>query len=254
MSTGVTSTPSDFYWYHCIDLGDGVVTDGHYDMTPLLPHYCFPESMIGMRVLDVGRASGYFSFEMERRGAHVTATELPGILDWDFFGSERTKKEYLTLHPDIDSYSRRVIWGGFEYAHERLRSKVKPVWASVYDLSPERFDQQKFDLVFMGSISSHVRDPYRAFERIASVTAGTAIFACPILDISAVQDIPCMALNSSMKMKCKERLSWWTFNELALDTLLEGAGFIERKVMGRFMLPNRSTNEQYPHIVIHAKV
>src|SRR5262245_59022582 len=66
----------DFYWYHCIDLGNGIVTDGDYDMTQYLAHYGFPDDLHGKRVLDVGRASGFFSFEFERRGADVTATEI----------------------------------------------------------------------------------------------------------------------------------------------------------------------------------
>lgn len=252
MSNDLALEAAKFYWYHAIDLGDGVVTNGHYEMTPLLAHYGFPESMEGLNVLDVGRASGFFSFEMERRGANVTATELPSILDWDFFGGERTKQNYLDRFPDIEAYSRRVIWGGFEFAHQHLGSKVKPVWASVYDLSPAKFDNKKFDLVFMGSISSHLRDPYLAFEHVASVTAGTAIIASPIFDIDAVRNIPSMALNSTMKGQ--DRLSWWTFNELALDTLLEGAGFTERKVVSRFDLTSEKSTERIPHIVIHAKV
>ena len=47
--------------------------------------------MSGMKVLDVGRASGFFSFEFERRGANVLAVELPSPLQKDFVGGEFTR-------------------------------------------------------------------------------------------------------------------------------------------------------------------
>src|SRR5205085_7842084 len=78
-----------FYWYHTVDLGDGLVTPGDYDLRPHLADYHFPESMHGMTVLDVGSATGFFAFEFERRGANVISVELPSIAEWDMIWSER---------------------------------------------------------------------------------------------------------------------------------------------------------------------
>ena len=50
------------HYYHVLDFGDGVETDGEFDLRPELGKYRFPEEMRGLRVLDVGRASGVFSF------------------------------------------------------------------------------------------------------------------------------------------------------------------------------------------------
>src|SRR4051812_33368202 len=35
-------TEADYHWYHCIDLGNGVITDGDYDMREYLDAYQFP--------------------------------------------------------------------------------------------------------------------------------------------------------------------------------------------------------------------
>jgi 2-polyprenyl-3-methyl-5-hydroxy-6-metoxy-1,4-benzoquinol methylase len=43
-----------------------------------LPHFGLPESMSGMRVLDIGCAEGFFSFEAERRGAREVIGLIPG--------------------------------------------------------------------------------------------------------------------------------------------------------------------------------
>jgi hypothetical protein len=54
---------SKYYWYHSVDLGNGVIIDGDYDIREVLLHYGFPERMDGMDVLDVGRGNGFFAFE-----------------------------------------------------------------------------------------------------------------------------------------------------------------------------------------------
>src|ERR1700730_15846970 len=60
---------SDVDWYHSIDLGHGVVTPGVVDHRAQLPHYGLPDSMAGLRCLDVATWDGYWAFEMERRRA-----------------------------------------------------------------------------------------------------------------------------------------------------------------------------------------
>src|SRR4051794_2756443 len=60
-------------WYHTLDLGAGVSTDGMFDLRPFVDLYGLPDSLEGKRVLDVGTFDGFWAFEMERRGASVTS-------------------------------------------------------------------------------------------------------------------------------------------------------------------------------------
>src|SRR5437763_12023044 len=76
---------SRYYWYHTIDLGDGLVTPGLYDYRETLTAFPFPRDMRGMTVLDVGSATGFFAFEFERRGARAISVELPSLRDLDRF-------------------------------------------------------------------------------------------------------------------------------------------------------------------------
>jgi hypothetical protein len=58
------------YWFHRIELPGGIVTPGWSDpKIDKLPYFGLPADMTGMRVLDIGNAEGFFSFEAERRGA-----------------------------------------------------------------------------------------------------------------------------------------------------------------------------------------
>jgi tRNA (mo5U34)-methyltransferase len=65
-----TQVEKENYWFHKIELWPGLVTPGRSDpLREKLPFFGLPEEMQGLRVLDVGCAEGFFSFEAERRGA-----------------------------------------------------------------------------------------------------------------------------------------------------------------------------------------
>ena len=81
-------------WYHTIDLGNGQVTPGWFDMRPYVKHYGLPERMDGMRVLDCGTWDGFWAFELERRGAaEVVAIDLDSEEELGFNNS--------TIHTDF---------------------------------------------------------------------------------------------------------------------------------------------------------
>ena len=118
------------YWFQEIDLGDGLVTPGwSKPKVEKLPYYGLPEDMSGMRVLDIGCAEGFFSFEAERRGA----AEVVAIDAWP--GSIRR----------------------FHICRIALGSKVTVHETSVYDLDPRSFGT--FDLVMYFGVLYHLRHP-----------------------------------------------------------------------------------------------
>ena len=61
---------AEAYWFHKIELFPGYFSPGWSDpVEGKLPYFGLPEDLSGMRVLDIGCAEGFFSFEAERRGA-----------------------------------------------------------------------------------------------------------------------------------------------------------------------------------------
>src|SRR6478672_3205797 len=144
---------AEFYWYHCIDLGHGVVTDGDFEMSEYLPRFHFPERMAGLKVLDVGRASGYFSFEFERRGARVVSTEIASFLDWDFVGGPIEKERRAAEIGDVEAFTSQHITGAFNLAYAVRRSTVEPVTTTIYNIGADTVGDN-FDMVFAGSITS----------------------------------------------------------------------------------------------------
>src|SRR5258708_28778554 len=76
---GVRTWRNEFYskgWWHSFELPDGTRIDGVNSLEGQrhrISQFPIPEDLRGKRVLDIGAWDGWFSFEMERRGAEVMA-------------------------------------------------------------------------------------------------------------------------------------------------------------------------------------
>src|SRR4051794_11413474 len=65
-------------WDHSIELPDGQGLQGLQTLEQLrnrIAQFPIPADLTGKRVLDIGAWDGWFSFEMERRGAEVLAVD-----------------------------------------------------------------------------------------------------------------------------------------------------------------------------------
>jgi len=80
-----------------------------------------------MHVLDIGSATGFFSFEFEKRGATVTSVELPTIADWDMpSGKEKTLRELMEVHKakSVEDLHYLHLDGPFLFCRKMLNSNV----------------------------------------------------------------------------------------------------------------------------------
>ncbi len=233
------------HYYHVLDFGDGVETNGEFDLRPELAKYRFPERMDGLRVLDIGRASGFFSFEFERRGAEVVSTDLPSLLDKDYVGDEWTRAIMSERRGGADGEQR----ADFLVAHKILGSKVESVYARIYDLSPELFGGRKFDLVFVGSLLNHLASPVEALKKVRAVTGGRLIVANPFdPEIDQTQLVA-----GFMGRRARTLTTWWLPTVACMVEMLYAAGFARVEVVSTDMqLRYRETGSVIPHFVIHA--
>ena len=143
-------------WYHTIELEPGRETEGMFDLRPFVGRYGLPESLAGLRCLDVGTWDGFWAFEMERRGGEVVGIDLDDerLLDWP----PRRRPEKFSDEPR---------GGNFAVAKEALGSKVERRVISIYNATPEQLGT--FDFAFCGSVVIHLRDQLLALERIAGL-------------------------------------------------------------------------------------
>lgn len=128
-------------WWHEIEVAPGIVTpgdDSNRMKLPILDSLGLPKDLRGKRALDVGCSDGYFSFELEKRGASVVAIDFVP-----------------------ETYS------GFSTARKILDSKVEYRMENVYNVKPETFG--KFDVVLFLGVLYHLRKPLAALDALRSV-------------------------------------------------------------------------------------
>ena len=116
-------------------------------------------SFAGQRVLEIGPASGFLTFEMEKRGAEVVSVEVTAEHGWDFVPYPAARLEEV-FGP------RRIVMqqlkNSYWFSHAALQSKAKVYYGDVYNL-PAALGE--FDIAVMGAVLLHCRDPLRIVEQ-----------------------------------------------------------------------------------------
>ena len=75
---------ADCEFYHVMDLPGYGLTEGQWDLRAGADAYLGGFEFSGKRVLEIGPASGFLTFEMERRGADVVCFDVAEEIGWDF--------------------------------------------------------------------------------------------------------------------------------------------------------------------------
>jgi tRNA (mo5U34)-methyltransferase len=225
-------------WYHTMELPDGVVTPGFFDHRPVLSRYGFPDRLDGQRVLDCGTFDGFFAFELERRGAEVVALDVPDMesLDWPAPLRRKGNTRFQPRHRN------------FEVAREALGSKVDRRFVSVYDASPEALGGD-FDLVFVGSLLGHLRDPVAALMALLSVCRGRIQLAEMT---HARLDLLSRKVGLAKFQAISPHLTWWVPNRACLAQMLEAAGFTGVEHGETFTVPYNGRRGGIRHSILRA--
>lgn len=226
-------------WYHVLDLPGGVTTPGWFDLRPSASVVPLPASLEGKRCLDVGTWDGFWAFEMERRGAsEVVAIDLDDPEAWDWPPQSRLGDAARDRLKFLDGFKSDAA--GFRLAHEALGSSVERRSLSVYDLSPEVIGT--FDVVFLGSLLLHLRDPVRALDSLRSVCTGEAVIADMVDWVPSVL----RPRTPTARLEGLDQSWWWIPNRAGLHRMVESAGFEIVDRTGLYVVPTGPAHPTAP--------
>lgn len=208
-------------WFHNLHLPDGSQTAPDHFLgdfpkfkwEEIAPH--LPDDLHGMKALDIGCNAGYYSFELARRGAHVTAL-------------------------DIDAhYLEQARWAAQIYnLDQQIQFRQQP----VYHLANS---SEQYDIVWFMGVLYHLRYPLLALDLVRQSCRGRMVFqtmtmpgeeVMPVAEDYSLEHRDVMTSPGWPKMAFVEHriaqdpTNWWAPNHAAVEAMLRAAGFgnIER--------------------------
>lgn len=225
------------FWFHSIDLGQGVITPGDHQtgaksaahLAEELAKLRLPD-LRGKSVLDIGAWDGFYSFEAERRGARRVVALDHYVWSCDLPEHIKHWSECMARNAIPEPFHTMPYWRpaelpgkrGFDTAHKALDSKVEAVVADFMDADLGALGA--FDVVFYLGVLYHMEDPLRALKRVAAVTREVAVIETEAVLLPAYEHMAVCEFFESNEL-FGDVSNWWSPNLKALGGLCRAAGF-----------------------------
>ena len=222
-------------FYHFTDLPGYGTVGNTWDLRATIDDYLGRFDFAGKRVLDVGAASGFLSFHMEKRGASVVSFDIRDGGDWDTV-------PYASPQHDGNELVRRLQWhiplvkNAYWFAHRVYGSKAQAYYGNIYDFPAALGD---FDVVNFGMVLPHLRDPFRALQSASRLSRKWVI----VTHQSVETDEPIMRFFPDPKT-CVDPMAWWGISEGCMTQMLGVLGFeVTTKVRAKHRCVLRGDSE-----------
>lgn len=201
--TSVADEAASHWWWHSIDLGNGIVTEGRKTPEIMAVEFENTFSKLDLRhktVLDIGAWNGGFSLEASRRGA-VSVTGLD---------------HYTWNHPDLRGRDSFVFVSRVTGAN--LGTIDIDLDAPCLDLS----GIGRFDVVLFLGVFYHLKNPIGALQQISQLVDEVLVLETHVERFS--EDRPAMVFFPGMECG-GDPSNWWGPNRACVSELLKMVGF-----------------------------
>ena len=191
------------FWFHSIDLGNGIVTPGIKSKELLEAEFenAFRGvAVAGKTVLDVGAWNGAFTAEAARRGAaHITALDH---VTWNI-----------------------PIWQGRRSFDLVMNEKAIPATAIDFDVDAPNMSLAhlgKFDVVLFLGVFYHLKDPIAALREVAH--AASEVLVVETYVDRELDPKPAMVFYPGTEL-ANDPTNWWGPSCACIEALLKMIGF-----------------------------
>ncbi len=203
-------------WFHNLHFPDGTQTAPDHPLGDF-PNFKWqeiknyiPENLYGWSVLDIGCNAGFYSFELARRGATVTAIDID------------------------DHYLSQARWAASIYGLSNMITFEKK---QLYELSKSI---KQYDVVWFMGVLYHLRYPMLSLDIINRIARRLMVFqsmTVPGEEVSAIPENINLGerkiLNSGWWPKMAfieyqidgDPTNWWVPNSSCIKAMLRASGF-----------------------------
>lgn len=207
MPTELFTTPwavsglEDCAFYHFMDLPGWGVVRGAWDLRGSVDEYLGHQDFVGKRVLEIGPASGFLTFEMERRGANVVSVEIADDPGWDWVPYPKTLLDPIKrAQPEL----MRLMKNGYWLAHRAYGSRALVHYGDAYNL-PAALGE--FDIAVIANVLLHTHSPLQIIEQCAARARAVVIVDMLFADLEGA---PICRLAPTPKIEGWG--TWWQFS------------------------------------------
>lgn len=214
-------TQDDCHFYHATTLPNGDEIPGAWDLRGREGDYLGNTDLTGLRVLEIGPASGHLSRYMESAGARVVCIDAGFDRSIELLPRPGSNPEAERMDMMLHIGMEQNAWW---YLAREFGSKVPMVYGDVYSLPG---DLGTFDVAILASIMMHLRSPFDVLRQAADRTAGRMIVTEPLQDPSLDPDTPLLRF---APFGLENRVVWWLFTPATVVDMLRSVGFTKTRV------------------------
>ena len=218
------------YFYHTMEIPGHGLVEGEWDLRDGIRAYLGHLELAGKRVLEVGTASGFVCFAMEKLGAEVVAQDLsprdtPDIVPFARAEVERAVNDHRTHVERINN--------AFWLCHRLLGSRSRVVYGSVYEL-PDAIGP--VDITTFGCVLLHLRDPLGALMKAARLTREKLVVTEPMVVRSRLKRLLLRHVAGPVALfvpdfrSASPLTTWWLLTPELIQSWLATLGFEETRV------------------------
>lgn len=208
-------------FYHTMDLPEVGLVHGVFDFRDRVDYFMRDVDFSGKRVLEVGPASGFFTFSMEARGADVVVVETSEAFTWDAVPYDLPLLETwgAELLPHMEKL-RNSFW----FAHRCMGSRARVHYGSGYRIPP---GLGRFDISTLSCVLLHNGDPLAMIRNCAGVTDDILIITDVYDEELVATGLPVMKLAPRMDKRLP--FTWW---HISPDVVREFAAILGFEEIG----------------------
>jgi len=196
----------DCFFYHAMELPGFGLVPAHWDLRGRFDEYIGGVEVTGKSVIDVGAATGFLSFEAEKRGAaRVVSFDMSDARQQTFLPF-KDKLYYRDRERWAQQYGAEIEqWkNAYWLCHRLLGSRAEVYYGDIYELPAELGE---FDIAIVGSVLEHLNDQITALASIARRTKETIVIVSPLLQTDErIARFEALASNPDADF------TWWTYS------------------------------------------
>lgn len=213
-------------YYHTVELADGTVIPGEWDLRDYEDVYLGNCALQGRRVIEYGPATGWLSAHVAKRGGTLTVFDLAIGAGPDLTSSG---DEFATAFAAEGVKLADGLRSSWWTVRKALGYEARAVYGDIFDPPA---DLGRYDVSIFSAILVHLMHPFLALQRAAAITDEaiivTDLAVSPYMDRVSGKGLPALLFAPSPPPS--GLVHWWYLSPESICAMLAKLGFPDQTI------------------------